>query len=86
MLWGMNCVKAESQKKVLVRYQGIVVGEYVTDILVEDEILVELKAVKSFEDAHIAPCLNYLNATNLKLCLLLNFGNSKVDIKRLVLD
>ena len=47
-------------------------------MLVESSVLVELKAVKKFDEVHVAQCLNYLKATGLKLCLLLNFGTDHV--------
>ncbi|MDP2846223.1 MAG: GxxExxY protein [Candidatus Methanoperedens sp.] len=49
-----------------------------------DEIIIELKTVKEFDDIHIAQCLNYLKITGLKLCLLINFSKPRVDIKRIV--
>lgn len=61
-----------------VRYDGVVVGQYFADLLVEGYVLVELKAVKALDEMHLAQCLNYLKATNLGVCLLINFGNSKV--------
>jgi GxxExxY protein len=67
-----------------VKYKGIVAGEYIADLLVENQILVELKTAKAIEDSHIAQCLNYLTATDLRLCLLINFGESKIEFKRLV--
>lgn len=74
----------EQQKGIKVRYDGIVVGDYVADLLVQKEVLVELKAVKALDNIHIAQCLNYLRATGLKVCLLLNFGTPKVQFRRLV--
>jgi hypothetical protein len=62
-----------------------ILGDYVADLLVEDCILVELKAVKALDEIHSAQCLNYLKATGLRLCLLINFGNRRVEIKRLAL-
>lgn len=47
-------------------------------------MIVELKCAKDFDDLHVAQCLNYLKATGLKVCLLLNFGTPKVQIKRIV--
>jgi GxxExxY protein len=73
----------ESQKPIKVLYDNVVVGEYVADLLVEQQLLVELKAVKSLDEIHTAQCLNYLNATGLKVCLLINFGSLRVAIKRL---
>ena len=74
----------EQQKGVKVVYDGIVVGEYCADLLVEHCVLVELKVVKEFDDIHMAQCLNYLKATGLRVCLLINFGAPSVEVKRLV--
>ena len=76
---GLN---VEQQKKIKVYYDKIEVGNYDPDLLVESLIIVELKTVKTLEDVHKAQCLNYLKATGFKTCLLINFGNPKVDIKR----
>jgi GxxExxY protein len=72
------------QQVVAVHYDGIVVGEYVTDLLVGDAIVVELKAVRALDKAHMAQCINYLTATGLHLCLLLNFGKARVEVQRVV--
>jgi GxxExxY protein len=60
------------------------VGEYVADILVEELLVLELKAVKAIDDIHLAQCLNYLKVTGLTLALLINFGTPKIEIKRVV--
>jgi GxxExxY protein len=73
------------QHPINVKYEGAVVGEFVADLLVQDEVLVELKAVKALDEIHLAQCLNYLKATGLRVCLLINFGNPKVEIKRIML-
>jgi len=78
-------LKAEQQKPIKVYYKNEIVGEYFADIIVEDEIIVELKAVKELSKIHIAQCLNYLKATDKKVCLLMNFGNSRLEFKRIVL-
>lgn len=78
---GLDC---DQQRPVEVWYDGIVAGHYVTDLVVENFVLVELKVAESLEPAHLAQCLNYLKATRLSTCLLLNFGNSKVEFKRIV--
>jgi GxxExxY protein len=70
---------------IVVRYDGIVVGEYAVDLLVEEAVIVELKATKAVADIHRAQCINYLRGTGLHLCLLLNFGNLRMAIKRIVL-
>ncbi|OGI43293.1 MAG: GxxExxY protein [Candidatus Muproteobacteria bacterium RBG_16_65_31] len=79
-------LKLEQQKGLHVVYDRIVVGEYVADMVVEDCVLVETKAVKSLDDVHMAQCLNYLKTTGLKLCLLLNFGTPRVTLRRIVND
>jgi len=71
---------------VNVLYDGTVVGDYVTDLLVENKVLVETKAIKLIEQIHVAQCLNYLKATGLSLCLLINFGNPKVKVQRIIND
>jgi GxxExxY protein len=70
----------QQQVPVVVRYKGIVIGEYTADLIVEAMVLVENKAVRNFDDGHVAQCLNYLACTALPICLLLNFGR-KVEIK-----
>ena len=74
----------ETQKPISVCYEGQVVGEYYADMLVNDEIIVELKAVKAIEAIHFAQCLNYLKATGKKLGLLINFGGDRVTVRRVV--
>jgi GxxExxY protein len=74
-------VKVEAQHDIFVLYREVVVGNYVADLLVEDTVLVELKAVTALDNIHQAQCLNYLKATGLKTCFLLNFGRPKLEIK-----
>jgi GxxExxY protein len=71
------------QHGMTVMYDGIVCGEYFVDLLVEDTLLVELKTANALGEAHHAQCVNYLKAANLNLCLLLNFGKSRLEIKRI---
>jgi GxxExxY protein len=66
------------------RVIGGVVGEYTTDRLVANILLVELKTVRALDDMHRMQCTNYLKATGLPLCLLLNFGKPRLEIKRVV--
>lgn len=75
-------LKVEQQKKIKVYYDKIEIGNYEPDLLVEGLIIIELKTVKSLEDVHKAQCLNYLKATGFKTCLLINFGNPRVEVKR----
>ena len=81
-----NGLDVIQQHPIQVLYDGVVVGDFVADLLVEHEVLVELKAVKAFDDVHLAQCLNYLKATGRSLCLLLNFGTPRVQVKRVVRD
>ena len=78
-------LKVLQQVVYKVRYEGQIVGEYIADLVVEDAVLVELKAIKEFDSVHTAMCLNYLRASGLTLCLLVNFGKARVDVKRIVL-
>jgi len=75
---------ADTQVRFPVLYKGQRVGEYLGDIIVEREILVELKCVEAFTREHMAQCINYLNATDLHLALLVNFQKPKVEWKRVV--
>lgn len=72
----------KQQHPIKVYYKNQIVGEYIADLLVENRIIVELKTVKGFDEIHLAQCLNYLKATNLPLCLLINFGKPRVEVKR----
>ena len=74
----------EQQKKLEVLYDGVVVGDYVADLVVEQLVIVELKAVKQLDNNHQAQCLNYLKATGLSVALLINFGAPRVEVKRIV--
>jgi GxxExxY protein len=74
----------EQQHDIAVQYRGSVIGAYTADLLVENCVLVELKAVKALDTIHEAQCMNYLKATRLSLCLLLNIGRPRVEIKRWV--
>ena len=79
-------VRVDQQRPVPVRYEGVLVGEYVADMIVDGTVLVELKAVKDIEEIHKAQCIHYLKATGLSVCLLINFGRPKVQIKRIIND
>ena len=72
----------ETEVPLSVVYEGAVVGEFYADLIVEGIVLVELKAVRELDELHWAQCLNYLKACQLPVCLLINFGGTKVQIKR----
>ena len=73
----------QQQMAIAVQYEDQVVGSYIADLIVEGRLLIELKACKALEEVHSAQCLNYLKATSLPTCLLINFGTPKPQIKRL---
>lgn len=77
-------LRFSQQQSVPVIYKGMLVGDFVTDFVVEERIILELKAVKALDGVHAAQCLNYLRATGLWICLLLNFGRPKLEHRRIV--
>ena len=79
---GLNEVK---QNPIKVFYNGKEIGEYFADIIVENSVIIELKAVDKLADIHEAQLLNYLKATNIEVGLLLNFG-TKAEYKRKVFN
>ena len=70
----------EPQYPINVYYEGIIVGDFLADILVEESILVEVIAVDSLTEKDKKQCLNYLKASELEQCLLINFGVSELEI------
>src|SRR3990172_4560012 len=77
---------AESQKPITVYYDDEIVGEFVADIIVNDTVILELKSVRRVVKAHEVQLVNYLVATGKPIGLILNFGESKVEVKRKVKD
>jgi GxxExxY protein len=77
-------LRAESQVPIEVIYKGEVVGEYFADIVVEGQVIIELKALEQLQKIHEAQLLNYLKATGYKIGLLINFTHPKAEIKRFV--
>ena len=75
-------LSVEQQKPITVRYDGVIVGDYLADLVVEGVVLVELKVCRAFDEIHEAQCLNYLKAYGIPICLLINFAKPKIDIKR----
>ncbi len=78
-------LNVEQQRPVDVRYQEAIVGEYVTDILVDSAVVIEVKAVDHLSTIHRAQCIHYLRATGYRVCLLLNFGNARLEMRRFVM-
>ena len=81
----MQKIPFEQQRPVTVSYQGRIVGEYVADMLVENKVIVELKAGKDIDESHFTQLFNYLKATGHEVGLLINFG-PKFTFKRRVFN
>ena len=79
-----NGIKAEQQVPIKVNFHGRVIGNYIADILVEDSIILELKAIDRITKYEMAQTLNYLKATGFKLALILNFGKEGLSHERVV--
>ena len=79
---GLN---VEKEKPIKVLYENQIVGDYIADIIVEEAVILELKAVKELHAVHEVQLVNYLKATVIEVGLLINFGES-VQIKRKILD
>jgi GxxExxY protein len=77
-------LRFDSQKEIKVQYSGVEVGVHRLDLVVEEEIIVELKAVKELADIHFAQLRSYLKATGIKVGLLLNFSKPTLEVKRVV--
>ena len=73
----------EPQKQIKVYYKEMVVGEYYADLLIDDTIILELKACECLMDAHKAQLINYLRATDIEVGMLLNFGETP-EFKRFI--
>jgi GxxExxY protein len=80
-----NGLRAVQQHPIAVKYHGRIVGDYIADIIVDDTVIIELKALEKISEIHKAQTLNYLKATNYRLALLINFGKWKLEYTRLVL-
>jgi GxxExxY protein len=77
---GLNTIQ---QKPIKVYYDKILVGEYFADIIVENKVVIELKAVDTFQESHASQLMNYLKATDIEVGLLLNFGQEPRFIRKI---
>jgi GxxExxY protein len=75
-------LEVQCEKKIQVRYDGVVVGDFVADMLVQESILIENKSVQVLSRAHEVQLVNYLVATQIETGLLLNFGARSLQVKR----
>jgi GxxExxY protein len=80
----LRCILFEEQVHLPVTYKSILIGDYIADFVVDGKIILELKAVKSIDDAHKAQAINYLAATGFELAIILNFGESSLKQERIV--
>jgi len=79
-------IRAENQAEICVKYDDKVVGEFKADLLVQNDIILELKSVRIISQVHEVQLVNYLKATGKDLGLLINFGEKGVQVKRKVRD
>ena len=79
-------LEADKQVPIKVTYKDKLVGEYFADILVENQVIIELKTVEKLDNNHKAQLLNYLKATGIKVGILVNFKQTRAEIKRMVLN
>ncbi len=75
-------LRAEEEKRISVLYEGVSVGDFAADIMVEDKVILELKAVDALSKAHEVQTVNYLTATGLDIGLSINFGSERLQFKR----
>ena len=80
----INGRQVKQQDPLSIVYDGVTVGDYFPDLLVDDIVICEIKATRDHDDIFDACCLNYLTGTQLPVCLLLNFGKPRLGIKRYV--
>ena len=74
----------EIQKIFHVIYEGVIVGEYQADLVIEGKVIVECKAVNNLDPVHEAQLMNYLKASSIRVGLLINFGRPKLQYRRFV--
>jgi GxxExxY protein len=85
VLFQQNGIRALQQFPINVAFHGHIIGDYFADIVVEDLIIIELKAQDRIAEIHKAQTLNYLKATEYRLAYLFNFGKHRLEYQRLVM-
>ncbi|MFZ5366077.1 MAG: GxxExxY protein [Patescibacteria group bacterium] len=75
-------LKFEREKRIAIKYNNVIVGYQIVDFVVEGKVLIEVKAVSGLDEVQIGQVVTYLHATKIPLGLILNFGKSKLEIKR----
>ena len=79
-----RALAAEIERRIQVKYKGVIVGDYDADLLVDDSVVVEIKVARNYNADDEPQLLNELKATGMKVGLLINFGRTRVEFKRLV--
>ena len=84
LAWELRVAKldAECERRLHVRYDGVLVGEFVADLVVDGCVLIETKAVRALAPLHEVQLVNYLTASGIEIGLLLNFGSDRLEFKR----
>ena len=77
-------LQVERQRKLPVQYKGVEVGFYIADLVVEEKVIIEVKAINNLNKANEAQLINYITTTGFRVGLLLNFGNRSLQHKRMV--
>ena len=80
----LNEINFKKQEPMNVYYKGKKIKQFICDLLIEDKVIVELKAIKKITDLEIAQTINYLNAAKYEIGLLINFGAESLEFKRLI--
>jgi GxxExxY protein len=80
----MRGLEVRSQVVFPLTYKRQPVGDYIADLVVNDQLIVELKCVEQFSDEHMAQCINYLKASGIRFALLINFKHPRIKWKRII--
>lgn len=80
----INNLQHEREKEMPLSYKGYDIGKRRVDFFIEEKIMLEIKAVKQLEDVHLAQAINYLEAYNMEIGLLINFGSTSLQFKRVM--
>jgi GxxExxY protein len=81
---GLRSVSAQTEVEIHIPYKAMSVGKHRLDLVIENQVIVELKAVAALSEVHTAQALSYLKATGLEVALLMNFGSPTLIWKRLI--
>lgn len=85
ILFKENNLKVEQQKQIIIKFHEKEIGNYISDLVIEDKIIIELKIVTQIKDIHKAQVANYLKATGKRLGIIINFGREKLEFERVIM-